>query len=89
MTNGKRILIVDDDPVLLEMLSEQLQLHEEFLTSGAATAGEALEQAKEDYEADTKTQSLIADRPTGVLGAMQNLVEQIIPTNIVRAAAEG
>ncbi len=49
MSNGKRILIVDDDPALLEMLSEQLQLHEEFLTSGAATAGEALEQAKEDY----------------------------------------
>ena len=49
MTNGKRILIVDDDPTLMEMLSEQLQLHEEFLTSGAATAGEALDQAKEDY----------------------------------------
>ena len=48
MSNGKRILIVDDDPVLLEMLSEQLKLHEEFLTSGAATAGEALDQAKED-----------------------------------------
>jgi DNA-binding response OmpR family regulator len=49
MTSGKRILIVDDDPTLMEMLSEQLQLHEEFLTSGAATAGEAMEQAKEDY----------------------------------------
>ena len=49
MTNGKRILIVDDDPTLLEMLSEQLQLHEEFATFGAATAAEALEQAKEDY----------------------------------------
>ncbi|MBT3305110.1 MAG: response regulator transcription factor [Alphaproteobacteria bacterium] len=49
MSNGKRILIVDDDPTLLEMLSEQLQLHEEFLTTGAATASEALEQAKEDY----------------------------------------
>ncbi len=49
MTSGKRILIVDDDPTLLEMLSEQLQLHEEVATAGAATAGEALEQAKEDY----------------------------------------
>ena len=49
MTANSTILIVDDDPTLLEMLSEQLQLHEEFLTSGAATAGEALEQAKEDY----------------------------------------
>ena len=47
------------------------------------------EQAKEEFDADTDTQSLIADRPSGILGAMQNLVEQIIPTNIVRAAAEG
>lgn len=46
-------------------------------------------QATEEFAEDTKTQALIADRPTGILGAMQNLVEQIIPTNIVRAAAEG
>ena len=49
MTSGKRILIVDDDATLLEMLSEQLQLHEEFSTVGAKTATEALELAKEDY----------------------------------------
>jgi Na+/H+-dicarboxylate symporter len=45
--------------------------------------------AKVAYDADTETQARLADRPQGVLGAMQNLVEQIIPTNIVRAAAEG
>ncbi len=49
MTAGKQILIVDDDATLLEMLSEQLQLHEEFTTIGAKSATEALELAKEDY----------------------------------------
>lgn len=49
MTSGRRILIVDDDDTLREMLSEQLQLHEEFLISEAATAKESLEQAKTDY----------------------------------------
>ncbi len=49
MKSGKRILIVDDDATLLEMLSEQLQLHEEFLTVGAKSATEALDLAKEDY----------------------------------------
>ncbi len=49
MTTGKRILIVDDDATLLEMLSEQLHLHEEFSTVGAKSATEALDLAKEDY----------------------------------------
>ena len=49
MTAGKRILIVDDDTTLLEMLGEQLQLHEEFTTTGANSASEALELTKEDY----------------------------------------
>ncbi|HEY4635077.1 MAG TPA: response regulator, partial [Rhodospirillales bacterium] len=49
MTIGKRILIVDDDTTLLEMLGEQLQLHEEFATTGAESAAKALEIAKEDY----------------------------------------
>ena len=49
MTTGKRILIVEDDTTLLEMLSDQLQLHEGFSTVGATSAAEALEQAKEDY----------------------------------------
>ncbi len=49
MSNGKQILIVDDDTTLLEMLSEQLQLHEEFSTIGAHSATEALALAKEDH----------------------------------------
>ena len=49
MTTGKRILIVDDDETLLEMLQEQLQLHEEFVTAEATNGVGALEQAKSDY----------------------------------------
>ena len=49
MSAGKRILIVDDDDTLREMLSEQLQLHEEFVTASAENGGQALEMAKSDY----------------------------------------
>ena len=49
MSDGKRVLIVDDDDTLLQMLSEQLQLHEEFIPSGAKTGAEALELAKKDH----------------------------------------
>ena len=49
MNAGKRILIVDDDEALLQMLSEQLQLHEEFNTVCLASGAEALERAKSDY----------------------------------------
>ena len=49
MSSGKRILIVDDDETLLQMLSEQLQLHEEFLTDVVASGAEALERIKGDY----------------------------------------
>ncbi len=49
MTSGRRILIVDDDDTLREMLSEQLQLHEEFLITESATAKESLDLAKTDY----------------------------------------
>ena len=49
MTTGKRILIVDDDETLLQMLSEQLQLHEEFQTVAVTTGTESLERIKGDY----------------------------------------
>jgi len=49
MNSGRRILIVDDDNTLREMLSEQLQLHEEFLITEASTAKESLDLAKTDY----------------------------------------
>ncbi len=37
MTTGKRVLLVDDDASLLQMLGEQLQLPEEFTTIGSKT----------------------------------------------------
>lgn len=49
MTTGKQVLIVDDETPLLEMLSEQLQLHEEFMPTIATNGAEALELAKNDY----------------------------------------
>jgi len=49
MTTGRRILIVDDDDTLREMLREQLALHEEFMTEGAETGAQAIELAKSDY----------------------------------------
>ncbi|MEK9724793.1 MAG: response regulator transcription factor [Rhodospirillaceae bacterium] len=49
MTNGKHILIVDDDTTLVEMLAEQLQLHEEFVTVTCESGAEALEASKADY----------------------------------------
>ena len=52
MTNGKRILIVDDDTTLVEMLSEQLQLNEEFTTVSAELGADALVLSKKNnYDA--------------------------------------
>ncbi|MEO5335409.1 MAG: response regulator transcription factor [Magnetospirillum sp. WYHS-4] len=49
MTTGKKILLADDDTALLDLLSEQLQLHEEFSTAKAETAARALELAKTEH----------------------------------------
>ncbi|NQU57290.1 MAG: response regulator transcription factor [Rhodospirillales bacterium] len=49
MSTGKQVLIVDDETPLLEMLSEQLQLHEEFIPVIATSGVAALELAKNDY----------------------------------------
>lgn len=49
MSNGKQILIVDDDDALSEMLGDQLTLHEEFQCTQTGTAAGALELAKKDY----------------------------------------
>ena len=48
MGAGKRVLLADDDNALLDMLAEQLELHEEFVTVKAETGSQALEQAKGD-----------------------------------------
>ena len=48
MTNGKQILIVDDDLDFLGMLGEQLALHEEFKCTTCPSGADALKVAKED-----------------------------------------
>jgi DNA-binding response OmpR family regulator len=42
MAPRKTILIIDDDQDLREALSEQLELHQEFIPAGAANAGEGI-----------------------------------------------
>ena len=49
MTTGKQVLLADDDSTLLEMLGEQLQLHEEFVTVAAESGTKALELARAHY----------------------------------------
>lgn len=46
MSTGKRILIVDDDEDLVEMLSDQLKLHEEFQVTTSLSAADSLEIVK-------------------------------------------
>jgi DNA-binding response OmpR family regulator len=47
MAQRKTILIIDDDSDLRGLLTEQLELHEEFVASSAATATEGVRTAKE------------------------------------------
>ncbi len=49
MQKSKKVLIVDDDPELLQSLSEQLRLHEEFEVAEADSGGAALEAIKNDH----------------------------------------
>lgn len=49
MTNGKRVLLIDDDDALRETLSEQLRLHEEFTITSVEDGRRALELTKQDY----------------------------------------
>ncbi|MCH8052646.1 MAG: dicarboxylate/amino acid:cation symporter [Planctomycetes bacterium] len=44
---------------------------------------------EQTYEAKEDVQENIAQGPSGMLGALQNLVKQIIPKNIIGAAARG
>ena len=46
---GRIAVLVADDDELRASLSDQLRLHEEFITSEASTAAEALETAKSEY----------------------------------------
>ena len=49
MNTTKRLLLVDDDDTLCEMLAEQLQLHEEFQTDTANSGASALDAARSEY----------------------------------------
>ena len=49
MQKNKKVLIVDDDPELLQSLSEQLRLYEEFEVAAADSGGAALEAIKNDH----------------------------------------
>lgn len=49
MSQGKRILVVDDDDVLRQSLVEQLRLHEDFVIAEAGTAAAGLQQAQSDH----------------------------------------
>ena len=48
MSLNRKILMVEDDAMLIEALLEQLALHEEFTLVTAQTAGEGLEMAKSE-----------------------------------------
>lgn len=46
---ARRLLLIDDDNALRQSLAEQLELHEEFETVGADSAGAGLEVAKSGH----------------------------------------
>ncbi len=56
---------------------------------GKQISSEEVAKGQETYERSTGIQTNIKHRPEGVLGALHSLVKQIIPRNIVKAAAQG
>lgn len=56
---------------------------------GERISAEQRQEAQQTYDASEGIQRNIAAGPKGVVGALEGLVRQIIPRNIVSAAAEG
>lgn len=52
MSRAKRLLLVDDDALLRDALSDQFALHEEFALETAPTAGEAIEKVRAEAHID-------------------------------------
>ncbi len=48
MLSGKKVLLVDDDPTLADMLVEQLRMHQEFVPTVATSGAEALDTVGSD-----------------------------------------
>ncbi|MDE0779258.1 MAG: response regulator transcription factor [Alphaproteobacteria bacterium] len=48
-STGKKILLIDADDALRDLLSEQLRLNEEFVTTESASATDALDVTKGEY----------------------------------------
>ena len=56
---------------------------------GSAITAQQLDEAQQTYEESAGIRRDIEEGPKGLVGALQNLVGQIIPKNIFRAAADG
>ncbi len=56
---------------------------------GSKITAEQRQEAQTSFAQETDIQQNIEAGPKGMLGALQNLVKQIIPTNIMQAAAQG
>ena len=56
---------------------------------GARISAEDVQQGQRTYDESATIQASIQHRPEGVVGALHTLVKQIIPRNVIRAAAEG
>lgn len=52
MSRAKRLLLVDDDALLRDALSDQFALHEEFALETAPTAAEAIEKVRAEAHID-------------------------------------
>ncbi|MGB0715116.1 MAG: dicarboxylate/amino acid:cation symporter [Phycisphaerae bacterium] len=60
-----------------------------WIRPGDRISQDEIAQAQQTFDESESMKKNIAAGPKGLVGAMQNLVKQIIPRNVVQAAAEG